>query len=210
MPADEYAAADVPAEAEPEVRQQGPSRGSLRLSESKRDAAKTANKEEDSFDDLFGAPSKAKREPRTVASAPARPSAGAGATGRAESPAMSPAELSKLATAAMHQGNRVREALLLRQALAAGATGKERLGLLNRLCDAEFASGRRQAAIEACSLVLEEDPRSSAAQVARRRLDQESPAQAKPDSRFSAPKSASPLRADEQEAPASAAPAESR
>src|SRR5690349_16059419 len=79
------------------------------------------------------------------------------------------AELSKQADAAMHSGNRVREAELLRKALAAGATGKERLGLLNRLCDAEFASGNRQAAFEACSLVLEEDPRSSAAQVARSR-----------------------------------------
>ena len=79
-----------------------------------------------------------------------------------------PAELSKQADAAMRSGNRVREAELLRQALAAGATGKERLGLLNRLCDAEFAIGRRQAAMEACSLVLEEDPRSSAAQARAR------------------------------------------
>jgi hypothetical protein len=55
----------------------------------------------------------------------------------------------------------------------AGATGKERLGLLNRLCDAEFSIGRRDAAFEACSLVLEEDPRSSAAQVARSRLRKE-------------------------------------
>lgn len=212
MPADEDAAASAEEAMAPEaeVRQQGPSRGSLRLSESKRDAAKTANSADDSFDDLFGSAPKAKREQRTVASAPASPSAGAPAKGRAENQGMSSAELSKLATAAMRQQDRVREALYLRQALNAGATGNERLGLLNRLCDAEFAIGRRDAAIEACTLVVDEAPRSSAAQVARRRLEQDAPARAKPDSRLSAPKSTSPLRADEQEAPASAAPAEAR
>jgi anti-sigma factor RsiW len=192
MPADEYvASAEEPSAPEAEVQQQGPSRGSLRLSESKREAAKTANSADDDFDALFGSSAKAKREPRTVASAPSSPSAGAGARGRAENQGPSSAELSKLATAALRKGDRVREALYLRQALNAGATGTDRLGLLNRLCDAEFAIGRRDAAIEACSLVLQEDPRSSAAQVARRRLEKESPAQAKPDSRLSAPKSSS-------------------
>ena len=191
-PADDYvASAEEPPAPEAEVQQQGPSRGSLRLSEPKREAAKTANSEDDDFDALFGSAPKAKREQRTVASAPSSPSAGAGARGRAENQGPSSAELSTLATAALRKGDRVREALYLRQALNAGATGKDRLGLLNRLCDAEFAIGRRDAAIEACTLVLQEDPRSSAAQVARRRLEKESPAQAKPDSRLSAPKSSS-------------------
>ncbi|HEX8700067.1 MAG TPA: zf-HC2 domain-containing protein [Myxococcaceae bacterium] len=166
--------------------------------------------EDDAFDALFGSSSEAKREQRTRAPATAsvsKPTAGAPPKGRAESPQRSPAELSKLATAARSSGDRVREALYLRQALEAGATGKERLGLLNRLCDAEFSIGRRQAAIEACNLVLEEDPRSSAAQVARSRLKQEAPARAEPDSRFSAPKSSAPVKADELE---SSAPAQAQ
>jgi hypothetical protein len=223
-PADEYAAGadmdDGALAAVPQVQQQGPASGSLRVGDAKRGAAKAADKEqgEDSLDALFGGrASEAKREqrtraPETVASAPRKPSAGASAPAPAPAPATasaeraesqaaspSPAELSKLATAAMRQGDRVREAQYLRQALEAGATGKERLGLLNRLCDAEFSIGRRQAAIEACTLVLEEDPRSSAAQAARSRLSRESPAQAKPDSRLSAPKSAAPAKAADME-----------
>lgn len=192
MPADEsVASAEEPSAPEAEVQQQGPSRGSLRLSEPKREAAKTANSADDDFDALFGSDSKARREQRTVASAPSSPSAGAGSSGRAENQGPSSAELANLATAALRKGDRVREALYLRQALNAGATGNERLGLLNRLCEAEFSIGRRDAGIEACTRVVEEAPRSSAAQVARRRLEKESPAQAKPDSRFSAPKSSS-------------------
>jgi hypothetical protein len=123
--------------------------------------------------------------------------------GRAEQQVASPDELSKLASAAFRRGDRVSEAQYLRQALEAGATGKDRLGLLNRLCEAEFFIGRREAAFEACNLVVDEAPSSSAAQVARRRLNQES-ADTKPGNRLSAPKSTSPLKASEMEAPASA------
>lgn len=114
------------------------------------------------------------------------------------------AELSKQADAAMRSGNRFREAELLRQALAAGATGKERLGLLNRLCDSEFAIGRRQAAFEACSLVLEEDPRSGAAQMARSRLRREGleDASGKEGTGSRGPLKAAPV--DKMEAPAHA------
>jgi hypothetical protein len=200
--------------AEAQVQQQGPSRSSLQLGGSRRGAAEAAAKEAEapvvaSLDSAR--PSEAKREQRARApeAASAPQAAGAPApTGRSERQGPSPAELSKLALEAMRSDNRVREAQLLRLALEAGATGKERLGLLNRLCDAEFAIGRREAAIQACSLVLEEAPRSSAAQVARRRLNQDAPP-ASPNSRFSAPKSSAPLNADEVEMPASA-PAESR
>ncbi|MFP2931774.1 hypothetical protein ACLESO_42685, partial [Pyxidicoccus sp. 3LG] len=46
----------------------------------------------------------------------------------------------------------------------------ERLSLLNRLCDAEFAQGRFAAGQAACNQVLAEAPGTSEAQVARRRL----------------------------------------
>jgi hypothetical protein len=139
----------------------------------------------------------------SVRTAPPRPSAAR----RAEDKAVSSAELSKQADAALRSGDRVQEAQLLRQALAAGASGKERLGLLNRLCDAEFATGRRQAAIEACSLVLKEDPRSSAAQAARSRLRREAP---EADNADAQPSSRDTGRASEMKAPAPAAPAEAR
>jgi anti-sigma factor RsiW len=215
-PADEYAAgADMDGEAmapEAQVQQQGPTSGSLRVGDSRRGATQDADKqqEDDSFDSLFGRSSEAKREQYTrapqVASIPKAASAAAPAErAEAEKQGPSPAELSKQATAAMRSGDHVREVMYLRQALEAGATGKERLGLLNRLCEAEFAIGRREAALEACNLVLKEAPRSSAAQVARRRLSEETPAQAKPDSRYSAPKSTAPLKADEM--PSAPAPA---
>ncbi len=156
----------------------------------------------DDFDDLFASKAPAaKREQRAPSSVkappPPPPTASAapmpsvsttspstyrsGSSTRDESVAqekkqvtvLASAELATQAEAARRSGDRVREAQYLRQALDAGATGKERLGLLNRLCDAEFAIGRRQAAFEACSLVLEEDPRSSAAQMARSRLRRE-------------------------------------
>lgn len=86
----------------------------------------------------------------------------------------SASQLSQRANEAYRTGDRALEASLLRQALASGASGRERLGLLIRLCDAEFALGRRDTAIEACGLVLSEDPGSGAAQVARKRLSRES------------------------------------
>jgi len=223
------AADGLVAESEAQVQQQAPSRGSLRLgggrsgeSAPSKSAASTSG---DDFDELFGGKtSTAKREqnapaspppPPPTASATPMPSVSTGnsrppakpaarAEPRDESAEPSPAELSKLAQAALRSGDRVREAQLLRQALAVGATGKERLGLLNRLCDAEFAIGRRQAALEACSLVLEEDPRSSAAQMARGRLRKEGleADDAKPGTGSRGPVKAAP--ADKMEAPASA------
>jgi hypothetical protein len=215
---DEGAFDDVYGGAAAQVQQQGPSGGSLSLRDGKRGATGAAAADEEAESAQLAALdgqrlSEQKREERSraaeMASAPAPASAPSAAppVARAERQQSSSARLSELASAALRSGDRIREAQYLRQALAAGATGKERLGLLNRLCEAEFSIGRREAAIEACNMVLEEDPRSSAAQMARRRLSQEAPA-AKPDSRFSAPKSTSPLKADELEAPS--APAQSR
>jgi anti-sigma factor RsiW len=149
-------------------------------------------------------PATSSMAPAPVA-APAMPPAADSAPavkGRAERSGPSVDELSKMATAAFREDNRVREAELLRLALNAGATGSERLGLLNRLCDAEFSIGRREAAFEACNLVLKENPKSSAAQVARKRLASEAPApqQAKPGAR--GPLKAAPV--DKMEAPAEA------
>lgn len=84
------------------------------------------------------------------------------------------AELSLQAQAANRTGDRDQEARLLRLALDSGASSAERLGLLNRLCDAELALGRRREGLAACNQVLTEAPGSSAAQVARRRLSRES------------------------------------
>jgi hypothetical protein len=189
------------AQSEAEVQQQAPAQGSLRVGGSRSRGAgspsanKPAEDSSDDFDDLFGTAKRAER-PSSPAGAPSPPPPTASAApmpsmSMGKSPAKKPtlaardeskaeekrvtasADLLMQADAARREGDRVREALLLRQALNAGATGKERLGLLNRLCEAEFAIGRRQAAFEACSLVLEEDPRSSAAQVARSRLRKE-------------------------------------
>jgi len=196
--------------------------------------SKAAEDSSDDFDELFGSGKKAvaKREqrepngagasppPPPTASAAPRPMPSVSSTTPSDYRAMpstrdeakaeekkqvaASAELSKQADAAMRSGNRGREAELLRQALDAGATGKERLGLLNRLCDAEFAIGRRQAAFDACSLVLQEDPRSSAAQMARSRLRREGMEDA---SGKSGTGSRGPLKAapvDKMEAPARA------
>jgi hypothetical protein len=227
---EEPSAADgLVAESEAQVQQQAPSSGSLRVGGGRssegapsKSADSTAG---DDFDDLFrGKTSTAKRE-RSAPSAPPPPPPTAAATPmpsvstvksrppakpaaraetRDESAEPSPAELSKLALAALRSGDRVREVQLLRQALEAGATGTERLGLLNRLCEAEFAIGRRQAALEACSLVLEEAPRSSAAQMARNRMRKEGleADDAKPGTGSRGPLKAAP--ADKMEAPASA------
>jgi hypothetical protein len=189
----------------------------------------------DDFDDLLGAKSSlARREqqparqqayapppPPAAAAAPApspsRPSVSTAAPStpakspeaKGKSRALSSSELSRLAEAAMRSGDRVQEAQYLTQALEAGATGSERLGLLNRLCDAEFSQGRRQAAIEACTLVLKEGPRSGAAQVASKRMRRESPEadDAKPLAGSKASNRAGPA---EQEAPASSAPAQAQ
>lgn len=165
-------------------------------------AAKAADvAADDDFDDQYGAKaSKARREQQQAAMPPPPPAqaqataaapmprptsssmggtrASTAAPSRADDKAGSAeslvSELSQQAAAALRSGNRILEAQYLRQALNAGATGSVRLGLLNRLCDAEFASGRRAQAKEACNLVIEENPRSGAAQVARKRLSSDS------------------------------------
>lgn len=84
-----------------------------------------------------------------------------------------PSPLSDAAWEAYRSGNRAEEARLLRLALAEGASGNDRAGLLNRLCDAEFALGRRAEAQQVCQTVLSEFPNSGAASAARKRLGSE-------------------------------------
>ncbi|NVJ18786.1 zf-HC2 domain-containing protein [Myxococcus sp. AM010] len=84
------------------------------------------------------------------------------------------AELSRQARAAFEAGEGARAAGLIRAALAAGATGKERWALLNQLCEFEFALGRRAEGLEACNRVIQEAPASDAARAARRRVERES------------------------------------
>ncbi|NOJ98172.1 zf-HC2 domain-containing protein [Corallococcus coralloides] len=92
--------------------------------------------------------------------------------------AMTARDLSAQAQAAANQGDRAREAQLLRAALAAGASGGERLALLSRLCESESVQGRTQEAAAVCGQIISEAPGSSAAQLAQRRLRQASPSTA--------------------------------
>ncbi len=80
-------------------------------------------------------------------------------------------QLSSEAWAAYRNGDREREAALLRQAIATGV-GEPALvaGLLNRLCDAEYALGNDAAGDAACQRVVREFSGQSAAQVAERKL----------------------------------------
>ncbi|WP_164018400.1 anti-sigma factor family protein [Pyxidicoccus trucidator] len=116
--------------------------------------------------------STAKRKKGEAVSAPTRAPTSRPQVAAAE-PRPSVAELSRRAREAFDDGDRAMEAGLLRSALAAGATGTERLGLLNRLCDAELFLGRQAAGVAACNQILTEAPGSSAAQAARRRLSRE-------------------------------------
>ncbi|AFE06066.1 hypothetical protein COCOR_04858 [Corallococcus coralloides DSM 2259] len=102
--------------------------------------------------------------------------------------AMTARDLSAQAQAAANQGDRAREAQLLRAALAAGASGSERLALLSRLCESESVQGRTQEAAAVCGQIISEAPGSSAAQLAQRRLRQASP----PTAPASAPARAAP------------------
>ncbi|MBZ4332823.1 zf-HC2 domain-containing protein [Corallococcus sp. AS-1-12] len=102
--------------------------------------------------------------------------------------AMTARDLSAQAQAAANQGDRAREARLLRAALAAGASGSERLALLSRLCESESAQGRTREAAAVCGQIIKEAPGSSAAQLAQRRLRQASP----PTAPASAPAKAAP------------------
>ncbi|WP_375760032.1 anti-sigma factor family protein [Corallococcus exercitus] len=104
--------------------------------------------------------------------------------------AMTSRDLAAQAQAAANQGNRAREAQLLRAALAAGATGSERLALLSRLCESESVQGRSQEAATVCGQIITEAPGSSAAQLAQRRLRQATP----PAAPASAPAKAAPSK----------------
>jgi Putative zinc-finger len=99
-------------------------------------------------------------------------------------------ELMNQAEVANRSGDWAQEVSFLRAALGAGVQGSQRLEVLSRLCDAEFALGRQQTAIEVCKRVVAEAPGSSAARSAQRRLDRElqSPAdEADSDSKASYP-----------------------
>lgn len=89
--------------------------------------------------------------------------------------AMTSRELARQAQAAASQGDRAREAQLLRAALAAGPSGGERLDLLSRLCDSESAQGQSAAAAVVCAQVVHEAPESGAAQMAQRRMRKAAP-----------------------------------
>lgn len=82
-------------------------------------------------------------------------------------------ELMKQAEVANRSGDWAQEVSFLRAALGAGVRGSQRVEVLSRLCDAEFALGRRQTAIEVCKRVVTEAPGSSAARMAQRRLASE-------------------------------------
>jgi hypothetical protein len=85
----------------------------------------------------------------------------------------SPAELMKQAEVANRSGDWAQEVDFLRAALSAGARGSQRVEALSRLCDAEFALGRQQIAVQVCKTVIAEAPGSSAARMAQRRLERE-------------------------------------
>ncbi|RKG97440.1 zf-HC2 domain-containing protein [Corallococcus sp. CA053C] len=89
-------------------------------------------------------------------------------------------DLARQAQDAADQGDRARESQFLRAALAAGARGSERLSLLSRLCESQYAQGRSTEAAEVCEQIISEAPGSAAAQVAQRRLRQLAPAPATP------------------------------
>ncbi|KFA94712.1 zf-HC2 domain-containing protein [Archangium violaceum] len=90
----------------------------------------------------------------------------------------SPAELMKQAEVANRSGDWAQEVDFLRAALSAGARGSQRLDVLSRLCEAEFALGRRQIAVQVCKSVMAEAPGSSAARMAQRQLERELPSSA--------------------------------
>ncbi|HYO59723.1 zf-HC2 domain-containing protein [Archangium sp.] len=102
------------------------------------------------------------------------------------------AELMRQADVANRSGDWEQEVAFLRAAMAAGAQGTQRLEVLSRLCDAEFALGRRQNAIEVCKRVMAEAPGSSAARMAQRRLEREF--QSPVDEADSEPKAVSPTK----------------
>jgi hypothetical protein len=85
----------------------------------------------------------------------------------------SPAELMNQAEVANRSGDWAQEVAFLRAALSAGVRGSQRLEVMSRLCEAEFALGRRQIAVQVCKGVVAEAPGSSEARMAQRRLESE-------------------------------------
>jgi hypothetical protein len=79
------------------------------------------------------------------------------------------AEQSTAAAKAKDAGDRRREAVELRRALATGVQGQERARILNRLCDALYALGERAEAASVCDAVVREFPNSPHATAALRR-----------------------------------------
>ena len=121
------------------------------------------------------APGKAMAAPPTVPESPVRDIASAKpmpVAKSARSTAMTARDLARQAQIAASQGDRARESQLLRAALAAGASGSERLSLLSRLCESEYAQGRRTEGAEACARIVDEAPGSSEAGLAQRWLRQ--------------------------------------
>ncbi|AKJ02676.1 putative zinc finger protein [Archangium gephyra] len=90
----------------------------------------------------------------------------------------SPAELMNQADVAHRSGDWAQEVDFLRAALSAGVRGSQRLEVLSRLCEAEFALGRERIAVQVCKSVMAEAPGSSAARMAQRRLERELPSSA--------------------------------
>ncbi|MCY1030842.1 zf-HC2 domain-containing protein [Corallococcus sp. BB11-1] len=118
-----------------------------------------------------GAPGKSmpaqEQAPAAVAKPEPRP-----AEKSARADAMTARDLSRQAQDAASRGDRARESQLLRAALAAGASGSERLSLLSRLCESEYAQGRRSEGAEVCARIIAEAPDSAEAQRAGRWLGQ--------------------------------------
>lgn len=104
----------------------------------------------------------------------------------------SPAELMNQAEVANRSGDWAQEVAFLRAALSAGVRGSQRLEVMSRLCDAEFALGRRQIAVQVCKGVVAEAPGSSEARMAQRRL--ESALESSADELDSDQKAASPAK----------------
>ncbi|MCY1079656.1 zf-HC2 domain-containing protein [Archangium lansingense] len=86
---------------------------------------------------------------------------------------LSAAELMKQADVANRSGDWAQEVTFLRAALSAGVRGSQQVEVLSRLCEAEFALGRRQIAIGVCREVVAVAPGSSAARKAQSLLDDE-------------------------------------
>ena len=119
--------------------------------------------------DSAGASARAPAAASPSAGAPAPAPAAASPSRKTKAP-RDAALLVREAEAARGAGDRAREALLLREALGAGAP--ERARLLRQLCEAELSLGRRVAAADACRAAVAQAPGSADARAAQRVLEQ--------------------------------------